>query len=298
VRLLSNSAGAKSDSYRYDAFGNLLTSTGATANPFRFAGEEEDASLGLYYLRARYLDPRSGRFITGDPVLGNPRDPRTLNRYAYAGSDPVNRIDPLGTQDFSLAGISISIDIIGTLSSIAIAGYGIYKDVKDIQAKLKTLFEEIPKLKLNEKLTRAELRFRIIEINIGKGVDINLDTHLGEGSVGKSYEIVKDLVGGWGGKIVAFVWSYSAGEYMAEVLPDVAGKPGFYLSCEFNQYIFQTYQLQLLNGVVTKPFKPALQIIGTYLAYINFLELMLSTMGELEGDGAPAQPPSGCCKVP
>lgn len=54
VRLLTNSSGAVTDSYTYDAFGDLLSSSGSTINPYRYTGQQFDSLTGLYDLRARY----------------------------------------------------------------------------------------------------------------------------------------------------------------------------------------------------------------------------------------------------
>lgn len=99
VRFLTNLAGAQTDSYQFDAFGNTLAATGTTPNNFLFSGEQSDAALGFYYLRARYLNPLTGRFLTMDPLPGDIKDPGSLHRYLYAGDDPVNRIDPSGLQE-------------------------------------------------------------------------------------------------------------------------------------------------------------------------------------------------------
>ena len=66
VRFLTSSTGAVTDTYDYDAFGNLIASTGSTPNNFRFAGEQFDPLLGIYYNRARYYDQRQGRFWSMD----------------------------------------------------------------------------------------------------------------------------------------------------------------------------------------------------------------------------------------
>ena len=78
-----------------DAFGQLDTPTGLKQNHL-YTGEYWDQDAQLVYLRARWYDPRIGRFISGDPFEGVQRDPRSLNRYAYASSDPITRVDPSG----------------------------------------------------------------------------------------------------------------------------------------------------------------------------------------------------------
>ena len=99
VRFLTNAAGAVTDAYEYDAFGNKVTSTGTTPNNYLYRGEQYDPDLGLYYLRARYYNSLTGRFLSRDPEAGKPTDPKTLHKYLYAGGDPVNRIDPSGRDE-------------------------------------------------------------------------------------------------------------------------------------------------------------------------------------------------------
>ena len=80
--------------YAYDAFGKVLSQTEAISNPFKFVGAfgVMDEGNGLLYMRARYYDPSTGRFISKDPIgwAGG------LNLYGYVGGNPVNRIDPSG----------------------------------------------------------------------------------------------------------------------------------------------------------------------------------------------------------
>ena len=96
VRLLTNSAGAVTDTYDYEAFGNLISTTGNTTNNYRYSGERFDSDLGAYYLRERYYSPQRGRFLTTDPFAGIINVPRTLHKYQYVGADPVNYTDPSG----------------------------------------------------------------------------------------------------------------------------------------------------------------------------------------------------------
>lgn len=93
---LLNASGDLINQYRYDVFGNLLFSIVNTPNSRLFAGKEYDQESGLYYFRARYYDPKSGRFITQDRFPGVINLPLSLNRYIYVGADPVNYADPDG----------------------------------------------------------------------------------------------------------------------------------------------------------------------------------------------------------
>ena len=96
VRQLTNSLGTVTDKYEYDAFGNDVYHTGTTPNNYLYRGEQYDSDLGLYYLRARYYNPATGRFLSRDPEDGKAIDPKTLHKYLYAGGDPVNSVDPTG----------------------------------------------------------------------------------------------------------------------------------------------------------------------------------------------------------
>ena len=79
--------------YAYDAFGNqkeTVNSGTEPYNPFRYTGEYFDAETGFIYLRARYMDPQIGRFISEDPVGDG------VNWYVYAAGNPVRYYDPSG----------------------------------------------------------------------------------------------------------------------------------------------------------------------------------------------------------
>lgn len=78
------------------AFGNLISSVGSTKNDFLFAGEQFDPVTGLYYLRARYMNPSVGTFISMDSYDGSIDDPVSLHKYLYANANPVSNSDPSG----------------------------------------------------------------------------------------------------------------------------------------------------------------------------------------------------------
>lgn len=88
-----NESGTVVNNYTYDAWGGIVSQTEGISNPIKYAGEYYDDELGMYYLRARYYDPSIGRFTSKDPVESG------MNRYAYCGNNPVNRIDPSGLFD-------------------------------------------------------------------------------------------------------------------------------------------------------------------------------------------------------
>jgi len=96
VRSLADESGNVTDKYVYDAFGNLISSVGSTKNDFLFCGEQFDPVTGLYYLRARYMNPSVGRFITMDSYEGSISDPISLHKYLYANANPVMYSDPSG----------------------------------------------------------------------------------------------------------------------------------------------------------------------------------------------------------
>jgi RHS repeat-associated protein len=95
VRQLLDSTGEVQTNYAYDPFGVPVV-TGDASNPYRFTGEAWDAEVELLYLRARYYQPETGRFVTKDPWAGNLWQPGTLNRYVYVTNNPVNLLDPTG----------------------------------------------------------------------------------------------------------------------------------------------------------------------------------------------------------
>ena len=87
--------------YKYDAWGNCTTTTAnydiAEANPFRYRSYYYDEDTGLYYLNARYYNPKWRRFISPDSSeYIDPESVNGLNLYAYCGNEPINRFDPFG----------------------------------------------------------------------------------------------------------------------------------------------------------------------------------------------------------
>lgn len=97
VTALINAATGKVDAtYYYDAFGNILESTGNVNNNITYAGYQYDKETGLYYLNARMYDPKIARFLQEDTYTGTPDDPLSLNLYVYCANNPLIYYDPTG----------------------------------------------------------------------------------------------------------------------------------------------------------------------------------------------------------
>lgn len=119
TRLGTNNAGDVVNAYIYDAYGNLLQQTEGLANRYRYTGESFDSETENYYLRARYYDPTTGRFLTRDPFNGFLARPLSINKYTYVEGNPVNFVDPSGNLAaieyvITLANVS---GLLGSLSS-------------------------------------------------------------------------------------------------------------------------------------------------------------------------------------
>ncbi len=113
-------AGNAVESTEADAFGELSLNNPRTNH--QFDGEYWDADAKATYLRDRWYSPGAGRFLSIDPARGVLSNPRTLNRYALAGADPINRRDPSGRMEMSLGGLGAGLSISANMATAAIGG--------------------------------------------------------------------------------------------------------------------------------------------------------------------------------
>jgi RHS repeat-associated protein len=125
TRALANSAGVLTDTYDYEAFGEVLNETGTTDNNYKFTGEQFDSSLDQYYLRARYYDQSVGRFTQQDTYMGNNFDPVSLHKYLYANAAPSMYTDPTG--NFSIGGMMSTLNTMSRLSNLAQTSVSVFK---------------------------------------------------------------------------------------------------------------------------------------------------------------------------
>jgi len=88
---VTNAAGTVTLTRDYDPYGNPLN--GSTPPGYAFTGREWDPETSLYYYRARYYDPKIGRFLSEDPIGDGEQ-----SAYAYADNRPSTLTDPYGLQ--------------------------------------------------------------------------------------------------------------------------------------------------------------------------------------------------------
>jgi RHS repeat-associated protein len=93
----------------YDPYGaaNLTaggTGNGYSQNPYLFKAGIQDRATGFVKFGLRWYDPTTGRWTQQD-TLDAPLDPANANRYAFAGGDPINGVDPSGLTDWGSIGL-------------------------------------------------------------------------------------------------------------------------------------------------------------------------------------------------
>ncbi len=143
VHLVTDYQGKVYEHIEYTPYGELWVEhgpEGIEAVPYRFTGKELDDETGLYYYGARYLNPRTSRWISADPAIegylpeapvsdealkknqnlpgmGGVFNPINLAVYHYGGNNPVRYSDPTGREDTSerLAWLT-SQDYVGNIS--------------------------------------------------------------------------------------------------------------------------------------------------------------------------------------
>jgi RHS repeat-associated protein len=167
AQLITNYAGEEYERLEYTPYGDLWIEKSAEASvldlTYRFTGKERDEETGNYYYGARYLDPRTGRWLSTDPAMGDyvpgaPVDDEVKKRngnlpgmggvfntvnfhvYHYAGNNPVKYVDPDGEKsaDFVVVLIKIYLDAKATAKPNALQKF-IVKEVDKYLSNNKVL---------------------------------------------------------------------------------------------------------------------------------------------------------------
>lgn len=112
--LLNASTGAVAASYEYSPFGEqlreLVVDSTAANQPFRFATQYYDVETKLYAYLRRYYDPKTGRWISRDPL----EEKAGPNAYGFCGNDPINHFDVFGEDGYG----GLLSDFLSALGSI------------------------------------------------------------------------------------------------------------------------------------------------------------------------------------
>jgi RHS repeat-associated protein len=98
VATVTSQTAALRANYLYDPWGRVLNPVDPLGgrNKYKFTSESADSQTGLLYLRARYYDAVTGRFLSRDPFGGFLYAPVTEHRYQYALNNPIRYVDPSG----------------------------------------------------------------------------------------------------------------------------------------------------------------------------------------------------------
>jgi RHS repeat-associated protein len=126
VRNVTNSSGSVLVQESYNPFGTLRKVSGSPTE-FQFNGQQTDPEDGLIYMRGRYYDATTGRFIMRDIDPGNPAIPQTLNQYVYSNNNPISLADP--------AGNAFGVDDVFATVGGAIVGGGVALVTDEIEGK-------------------------------------------------------------------------------------------------------------------------------------------------------------------
>ncbi len=129
VMAMSDGSGALAREMSYGPFGQRKTagwsaymtiSAALTINETEtdrgYTGQEALDAVQLDDYNARLYDPRLGRFLSVDPLIGHPESTQGINPYSYVENNPLNKVDPTGGMDQCLAE--------GHCSGVTIEGMG------------------------------------------------------------------------------------------------------------------------------------------------------------------------------
>jgi RHS repeat-associated protein len=193
VRGLSDDTGTLIETYTYDAYGTLIglekpdPASGALVsqnltNPANkpssshlFTGEQWDTDLGMYFLRARYLNPDTGRFHTRDTYEGRNGEPLSLHKYLYANGNPVNGVDPSGNCELTAENVGLAVTLSLSLGeSLSAAG------VMWLSAKIFTA-----KWRIATHLNFGDMHMSVTAENIRTSIAFTFDWTLIQKGLGK-----------------------------------------------------------------------------------------------------------------
>jgi RHS repeat-associated protein len=95
--LTTDANGLQTAQALYKAFGETRYTLGDLGTDYHFTGQREEASLGIYFFNARWMDPSLGRFTSPDTIVPTgTQGTQAWDRYAFVNNNPVRYNDPTG----------------------------------------------------------------------------------------------------------------------------------------------------------------------------------------------------------
>lgn len=217
VTALLTGTGIIAATYYYDAFGNILESTGEVDNSYLYSGYQYDVETGLYNLNSRMYNPDNARFLQEDEFLGLKGDPLSLNRYTYCTNNPLIYYDPTGHMNWatqtgslingitkgvgdSLLGMVTSLPALYDVAKLLVTGKISVKDllssgiqgmVEDYRFIIKNISYLDPRVKVSNKQVKE------YGVHFGGIIsDIALTLMTGAGVASKVSEVISKVKGG------------------------------------------------------------------------------------------------------
>ena len=92
--VVADTNGVEASEVRYKPWGEDRYTSGTTPTTFKFTGQRQEASIGLYFYGARWYDPALGRFVSADTIV--PGGVQGFDRYSYVFNNPLRYTDPSG----------------------------------------------------------------------------------------------------------------------------------------------------------------------------------------------------------
>jgi len=100
VQVIADSAGSVKQGFLFDAWGNRTTRSLAGGEAYAeersYTGHELLTEVGLIHMNGRIYDPVTGRFLQADPLVQDPFNGQSYNRYGYVLNNPLSFTDPTG----------------------------------------------------------------------------------------------------------------------------------------------------------------------------------------------------------
>jgi RHS repeat-associated protein len=125
ITAVTTSAGTVAERYAYSAYGEptICDASGSVIasstinNRYSYTGREWDATVGLHHFRARWMSPKSGRFLGRDPIGFESGD---LSVYRLSVSQPINRLDPSGHESWIPFPVTSSGCVINPITGLSV----------------------------------------------------------------------------------------------------------------------------------------------------------------------------------